>query len=332
MLDCILPFFMLWIVQSNTRIETQGSLMIERRKFLQLALGTGILVPGILGTRQLLAGLPESNGDDEVFDGDEILARVREAATKGQWREDTFGAAVGAVGLALRGVPYSAGTLEGEREVCRVSLKGLDCVTFFESSLGIARIIWRNEELSSDALVDEVRRMRYRAGVVEGYTSRLHYYVDWVAENESNNVVKDISSSLPKAIVDERTINFMTEHSSAYPELKGNRKNIAAIRAVEEKINGLQRHWVPKRYIGETEKNLMTGDIVGITTSIAGLDVSHTGLCYRDDEGRLRLLHASLTKKKVLLDIDLDTYLAGNSKQTGIIVARPVAPERPEKE
>ncbi len=300
--------------------------MLERRTFLQLALGTGLFLPGLVGGRELFANPQDPESDQDRFEGEEMLARIVEAATTGRWREGSFGTMIGEVGMALRGLPYSAGTLEGEREVCRVSLRGLDCMTFFESSLGIARIIWKEEDLTSEALVDEVRRMRYRAGVVEGYTSRLHYYVDWVAENESNGTVKDITKGLPGAEVLEKTINFMSEHSTAYPALKGNRKNIADIRRVEEVINERDRYWVPKRFIGETEKNLQTGDILGITTTIAGLDVSHTGLCYRDDQEKLRLLHASLTKKKVVLDTDINSYLALNSKQTGIIVARPVPP------
>ena len=41
-------------------------------------------------------------------------------------------------------------------------------------------------------------------------------------------------------------------------------------------------------------------------------------------DGVLRFLHASLTKKQVTLDAQLSTYMSGNSKQTGIMVVRPV--------
>jgi hypothetical protein len=66
------------------------------------------------------------------------------------------------------------------------------------------------------------------------------------------------------------------------------------------------------------------GDIIGITTTIKGIDCSHTGMCYRHSDGSLRLLHASLTEKKVILDRTLSEYLASVSKHTGIMVARPV--------
>ena len=69
---------------------------------------------------------------------------------------------------------------------------------------------------------------------------------------------------------------------------------------------------------------LMTGDIVGVTTAIEGLDCAHAGLCYRDQAGRLRLLHASTTRRAVILDEELATYLGRVSTHTGIMVARPL--------
>lgn len=265
-------------------------------------------------------------GDEPVFEGSELLATIAERAEAENWREKEFGEIVGAVGMSLQGLPYTAGTLEGDREVCRVSLQGLDCVTFFETSVGIARLVVQGEELTAGNLVDEITAMRYRNGTVNGYTSRLHYFVDWVAENQRSGIVADITRTLPDALKDARTIDFMSTHVDAYSQLKSSTANQNRIREIEKEINGRERYYLPKKYIGETEKNLQTGDIVGITTSIAGLDVSHTGLCYRDSEGRLRLLHASSTKKKVLLDTDLDAYLAMNAKQTGIIVVRPLRP------
>ena len=69
---------------------------------------------------------------------------------------------------------------------------------------------------------------------------------------------------------------------------------------------------------------LKTGDIVGVTTSIDGLDCAHAGLCKRDASGVLRLLHGSTTQKAVILDAELATYLGRVSTHTGIMVARPL--------
>lgn len=269
----------------------------------------------------------DAESPEQSVSGAEILTRLAEQAGREGWRDLTFGELVGTIGMNLRGTPYAAGTLEGTTEVCRVDLKGLDCVTFFETSLGIARILARGEELAADRLLEEITLMRYRGGTVEGYPSRLHYFVDWVADNQQKGIVTDVTPSLPHAVPDTRTIDFMSTHTDAYAALKNDAANRKRIVAIEREINARDRYWVPKRYIGETEKNLRTGDIVGITTSISGLDVSHTGLCYRDEKGRLRLLHASVTKKEVVLDTDLHAYLAANRSQTGIVVVRPTAPE-----
>ena len=48
------------------------------------------------------------------------------------------------------------------------------------------------------------------------------------------------------------------------------------------------------------------------------------GLCYRDEGGVLRLLHGSTTRKAVILDEDLATYLTSVPTHSGIMVARPL--------
>jgi hypothetical protein len=86
--------------------------------------------------------------------------------------------------------------------------------------------------------------------------------------------------------------------------------------------------YVPKDRVIDAQSFLMTGDIVGITTSVDGLDCAHTGLCYRDESGRVRLLHASTTAREVTLDDELVAYVARVPTHTGIIVARPLEPTR----
>jgi hypothetical protein len=80
---------------------------------------------------------------------------------------------------------------------------------------------------------------------------------------------------------------------------------------------------LPKGRVAKAEPLLQTGDIIGLTTTMPGMDISHTGLCYRDKDGILRFLHASSTQKKVVLDRRLSACLSGE-KTTGIMVARPV--------
>jgi hypothetical protein len=68
----------------------------------------------------------------------------------------------------------------------------------------------------------------------------------------------------------------------------------------------------------------MDGDIVGITTSIEGLDISHMGILV-SKAGRIHLLHASSAAEKVVLSEEtLEEYLLSSNPATGIMAARPL--------
>lgn len=295
---------------------------MNRRLFLRSTL---LSVAGTALARRVGSATPLPFPDNpKDFQGEKAFERILKKAAEKGWKEKPIGDLMGAIGLELLETPYVGGTLElyENQEVCSANLLQLDCVTFFESVLGMARLIKLGQTTSADLLA-QLTRMRYRNGVVTDYTSRLHYISEWYTDNEAKGIVTVVTPTFPRAEKYAKRINFMSTHVDAYKQLKANPKMVEKIKDIEKGLNAVERSYVPKGYIGETEKNLQTGDIVAITTTIDGLDVSHTGLCYRDEKGTLRLLHASLTKKHVTLDTRLHDYLAGNTKQTGIMVARP---------
>ncbi|MER3330032.1 MAG: DUF1460 domain-containing protein, partial [Candidatus Kapaibacterium sp.] len=110
-----------------------------------------------------------------------------------------------------------------------------------------------------------------------------------------------------------------------YPMLKGNKSLIAKIKKTEDEINSHPAYFIPKENITDIMEELQDGDIVAFVTSIDGLDYGHIGLINKED-GTARLMHASTTAKKVVLDTTLDEYIDGVSKFTGITVLRPIAP------
>jgi N-acetylmuramoyl-L-alanine amidase-like protein len=280
-----------------------------------------------MGAAMLAAARPARAraGEAGLVTGEKTLEDLLAQAHEGRWRERAIGARVGAVGMALRRTPYVDGTLElyDDREVCSVNLKGLDCVTFFESALAVARMLKRGGR-TPESLVAEVTYTRYRDGRVTDYASRLHYMSDWFFDNQAKRVVRVITGDLPGAAPFTKRVGFMSAHPEAYRQLRANPEMVAKIARVEADINARATQYLPKEKVAAARGYLKTGDIVGITTTIDGLDCSHSGLCYRDDGGAVRLLHASTTKKAVVLDEDLASYLAGVPTQTGIMVARPV--------
>lgn len=263
--------------------------------------------------------------DPKTFEGNEAFNRLVKLAQERHWKDLPMGELIGAIGMELRGTPYVGSTLElyEDREVCSVNLTGLDCVTFFESALGFARMLKEGKEMSPAALMEQVTYTRYRDGKISDYASRLHYTADWLYNNEEKRVVKVITRELPGAVRFTSPVNFMSKHPASYKQLKANPDMVPHIAEIEDRINARNMYYVPKDKVAEIEPLLKTGDIIGITTTINGIDCSHTGLCYRDEQGVLRFLHASLDKKQVVLGDELSKYLASVSKHTGIMVARP---------
>src|SRR5690606_12471803 len=92
--------------------------------------------------------------------------------------------------------PYVAHTLEvpgPERLV--INLRGLDCVSFVENTLALSRLV-RAGVSDFEAFQAEIRALRYRDGAIDGYPSRLHYFTEWIADNERMGRVRDVTPEL----------------------------------------------------------------------------------------------------------------------------------------
>lgn len=220
--------------------------------------------------------------------------------------------------------PYVGSTLDidDEKETCIVRLDGLDCVTLFETSLGISRMLRRGKSTLDD-LKREVTATRYRGGKLDGYLSRLHYTGEWMLDNAKRGNVKDLTSVLPGSIPLNKTINFMSSHPDKYRQLKANPGWAPDIRVYESRFEKSLKY-VPTDRLPEAQRDLRTGDIVGIVTNVDGLDCSHTGLVFVDEEGTVRFLHASSNQKKVILDGPLLDYLLKSKTSIGIMAVRPL--------
>lgn len=287
----------------------------SRREFLKytmLAAGASMM-PGL----QLVAD------EDDATHREILDATFARAASEGL-QTKPIGDVVAAIGVSFLEAPYKAHTLEvpGEERLV-VNLKEFDCVTFVESVLAIARCVKRGTTTYA-AFTGELRRIRYRNGVINGYASRLHYFSDWIQDNETKRVVRNVAPTLGGVPL-EKTINYMSRHRPAYRQLKNDRVYNAIVR-VEKELNARRHIYLPKDRIQALRDLIQDGDIVGITTSLEGLDVSHTGFAYRF-MGLLRFLHAPLSNGTIRISKrSLVDYLAQEPSRTGIMIARPLEP------
>ncbi|RYG37776.1 DUF1460 domain-containing protein [bacterium] len=280
----------------------------------------------MLSRRDLFAAMaalavPSWSGDGPVIRGRAVFDRLLEQSEREGWAVLSLGDCIGKVGLALLGTPYVGGTLERPdgRELCTLDLQGLDCVTLFETSLNFARML-RMKQSTVESLAARIEQTRYRDGKREDYLSRLHYTLDWFANNEEKGYIRILTPNLPGSRRFEKRLTFMSDHPGSYPALRSG--DLGRLRKLESTATGKGFFCVPMSDVEGAEPLLQTGDIVGWATSVEGLDIAHTGLILRDEAGP-RFLHASSRMKKVVLDERVSRYEAGRNI-VGLVVARPI--------
>ncbi len=225
------------------------------------------------------------------------------------------------VALSFIDTPYKSGTLEVcSSESLIINARELDCLTFLETSIAISKTI-TSCNLSFDNFKNQLRNLRYRNGIINGYASRIHYFSEWLYENGKNNYISNFtekSGGIPYDI----TVNFMSSHPQLYKQLKDDSLLTEEISLIEQRISSSDSlYYIPKEKVKEIENNIKEGMIIGITTNIPGLDISHSGIAVRVND-RIHLLHASSDAGRVVISqVPLSDYLMSNKKQTGIIVA-----------
>ena len=100
---------------------------------------------------------------------------------------------------------------------------------------------------------------------------------------------------------------------------------IEEIRRQEQRMEGMERRYIPKTRLYDTpalRKAVADGDIIAITTNKKGLDIVHVGIAVWKRDG-LHLLNASMIYKKVVEDSrTLAEYMKGRKTFTGIRVIR----------
>lgn len=224
---------------------------------------------------------------------------------------------------AFQGVPYGGGTLEHSAiEQLVVRTDSLDCTTFVETVTALFLTSRSNSSDYSD-FCNSLRYVRYRDGVIDGYSSRLHYFSDWVSDNVRKGILYEVTDDMTHK-TRKLSLDYMTSHKDAYKQLRDNPENISRMREIESLWSEYEMTYIPKECLdkGKAELCIDNGDIIALTTDIEGLDVVHLGFAYWIDD-KLHLLHASSLKNRVVLDEEsLYHYLMKRKRHTGIRVIR----------
>ncbi|MGE5398919.1 MAG: N-acetylmuramoyl-L-alanine amidase-like domain-containing protein [Ignavibacteriales bacterium] len=258
--------------------------------------------------------------DKEICNSKFTLAVTRELKNK------PVNDVIAEIGKSFLGLDYEAHTLESEgREQLIVHLTGLDCTTFLENALVFSRCIKTGKTTFED-YQNELTKVRYKEGKLDGYPSRLHYFSDWIFDNAGKGIVKDITKEIggkPYA----KKVSFMTKNRDKYAQISKNDAYFNAIKATEEVINSRSYYYIPKNEVKNIESKIENGYLIAITSGLEGMDIAHVGIAVKMDDGRIHFMHAPIVGAKVqITEKPLADYLQKNKLQTGIMVLKPLEP------
>lgn len=285
----------------------------------------------VVDTAGVVADAPGQRGTDVDR---RLFRETMELADRERLDTLPIGRIMGRVGRSFVGTPYVAGTLEAPYENATpenpgterlvVNLREMDCVTFVENVLALSRLIRDRSktEPTFDAFLNELTRIRYRGGKLAGYPSRLHYFSEWIRDNEELGLVRNVTQQIG-GVPDREPINFMSTHVESYPALSDT-GFVRQIRETEVRLSSAPRYYIPEDEAAEVMDDIQEGDIIAATSTVEGLDIAHTGIAIKRD-GRTHLMHAPLVGDSVQIsEQTLDRRLLRIEGQDGLMVARPL--------
>ena len=223
-------------------------------------------------------------------------------------------------------IPYVGQTLEvNDQERLVVNTRQLDCTTLVETVTALTLCVRNNRRTWTDYL-DVLRQLRYRDGKLQGYTSRLHYFSDWIDNKTKMDLVTEVQKPNPPFTAVQRlNINYMSQHPQSYRSLKEHPEQVSVIRKQEQALTGKSYRFIPKTALKNSKllrQTIKDGDILAITCNKKGLDIAHLGFAVWRKDG-LHLLNASQLHKKVVEEpMTLYQYMQQHKTFTGIRVVR----------
>ncbi len=254
-------------------------------------------------------------------DEKEEFLKLMQTAHQQHLQSRPLGEVIAAIAQQFLGTPYQAELLEhSPTERLFLSLKRFDCVLLIETVIALAHNVLRHDD-SVSTFAENVESLRYRSGHLDGYCSRLHYFSDWIADNEKRGLLQNLTTKLGGIALPQK-FNFMSNHRYLYPQLKSDTE-FQCLKQVEAHLSQSHLAFIPTVGIRNLYPQLQSGDIIAVVTAIPGLDVTHTGLIERRGNNSIGIIHAS-PGGAVKRNLDLQTYVSRVPMSVGIFVVRPL--------
>ena len=295
----------------------------------QIAVFSGIAMAAAVAQKAVPPGSAPRLPLSKVFQGDSKFHAIIAKAERENWRNLPLGERTIRVAREMVGTPYVNYTLEVDDRIESpvANLKGMDCWTYYENALALARMLrYKPGPYKPTDLLHMVEIERYRNGVCTGsYLSRMHHLEEVFSDNQRRGYATNITSRIPGAVQIRREIHEMTVQWKSYRYLRSNPSLIEPMGKIEAQVSRLPVYHVPKSKVRAAEKYLQSGDICAITSNDPNGYTSHVGLIVRLNN-RAYFTHATSDYDKgrmTIIDRPITDYLNGSSKHAGIVICRP---------
>lgn len=309
---------------------------LSRRRALTLAGGTGAAlilshcrtVPD--GRSATVVLRPPRLPWSTVFKGEAKFHELCKRAQRENWAALPIGERTTCFGEALCGTPYENYTLEIDDRIesPSVNFNALDCWTFYEAALAMARLVKNPPSLwTREALLHYIELERYRDGRCDGtYASRMHHLEEVFADNERRGLGTNVTASLGGIPLRRRVKYMQTGTAIRHSRyLRNDSSLVPKMAEVENRISSLPVTYIPNAKVAAVESKLQNGDVLAIVTNWHSTYTSHVGLAKREG-ATCRFMHASSARSKgrrCLIDARISQYLREKSTNIGLIVFRP---------
>lgn len=264
-----------------------------------------------------------------VFQGESKFHAIVAKAERENWRKLPIGERTIRVAREMVGTPYVNYTLEVHDRIESpvVNLKAMDCWTYYENALAIARMLrYKPGPYKPADMLHMVEIERYRNGVCTGnYLSRMHHLEEVFHDNQRRGYAVNITPRLPGAVRLQREIREMTVQWKSYRYLRSNPSLVEPMGKIEAQVSKLPVYHIPKSKVRAVESYLQNGDICAITTNWHSGYTSHVGLIVKLNN-RAYFTHATSDRDKgrmTIIDRPITDYLNQSSKHAGIVICRP---------
>lgn len=264
-----------------------------------------------------------------VFKGESKFYAIVAKAERENWRKLPLGERTILIAREMVGTPYVNYSLEVDDRIESpvFNLKGMDCWTYYENALAMARMLrFKPGPYKPQDALHMVEIERYRNGNCNGnYLSRMHHLEEVFHDNQRRGYAENITRRMPGAERMHREIREMTVQWKSYRYLRSNPSLLKPMAQIEAQVSNLPVYQIPKNKVRSVEKYLRNGDICAITSRGPGGYTSHVGLIIRIGD-RAVFTHASSDRSKgrmVIIDRPITDYVNDSSKHGGIIVCRP---------